>query len=845
MENSKRKIGRGGIFKTSMVILFLFSLAIGASVFLQGGLVNSAKAVDNLINGGSFEDDLERNWVNWKAPSNTRDYDFHRSYEASSFGNGSYSAAITASGTPQDEIAGIISDGDNNSFRVEGGQHYYLSFYAKATQDMDIFSFLEDKNQDYAAMTDWKFSRVTTDWQKYLVEITPTSSAESAVLMIGYNNMPEGATLYLDGINFFKKNIQLKTGKVKGKIGHEKNVNLNNLSFFNKDDVRVELPYYNGENGQLETTRLEPTRTKGSRVYFNMEEGTFSGIGRVYVAGEMVGEFQYEVLPEIDEISPVKVRGGSNLVVYGSGFIPKKDNTFLVLKVKDTSRDKENKWLKYSFVDSDMSSITFETPANVVLGSMYIVTSYANSDGEVVEKKSNSIDYTIKPRIDRVEWSKKGYEQVGDKIKIYGRGIAGWPSVYFYDQEGERVGKTVAKKLVANEDEVIIEVKTPQNINELSVTVYAGGGMSNKEDALTYVAKPKLRKINAQKYRKIDSSSPKIPASKVGRKITLVGNGFNIATGTVAVEFQGLQERVTASVTPENIKNGGTKIVVTVPTSTQNGYTNVVVNGKKSNYLPLEIIPSVVDVSPDNIQAGEEMSILAAGVGDNPELTKVFFDVGRGQEVVRTPSSTQRSGDHALIRTEAPVNLANSQSSVKIQYDRWSSDEEFDLHVPPHISRASINMDNNILTIYGHGFSLDPKDNKITYKYADENKTVIDPDVKKLGVYPTEEGQEIRIKVKDDYHYGYVTVQVGEEVSNEVNFGPVKIKRLARRVEYIESEGRTRGVLYISGYNFGEDGGVRVGDHWADVHYRSEFFIIAVIEQEYLYDNPVIIARNR
>lgn len=113
-----------------------------------------------------------------------------------------------------------------------------------------------------------------------------------------------------------------------------------------------------------------------------------------------------------------------------------------------------------------------------------------------------------------------------------------------------------------------------------------------------------------------------------------------------------------------------------------------------------------------------------------------------------------------------------------------------------------------------------------------------------LGVYSTEEGQEIRVQILDDYYYGYVSVTVGGATSNEANFGPVSIRKLTRRIEFIESVGQEMGVLYISGYNFGSEGGVLAGDHWADIHYRSDFFIIAVVDQQYVYDNPVIVARQ-
>jgi hypothetical protein len=166
------------------------------------------------------------------------------------------------------------------------------------------------------------------------------------------------------------------------------------------------------------------------------------------------------------------------------------------------------------------------------------------------------------------------------------------------------------------------------------------------------------------------------------------------------------------------------------------------------------------------------------------------------------------------------------------------------LNVRPHIIRAGINLDNKILSIVGYGFSISPKENIITYTYSDEGQTVIDPKVRVLGVYPVEEGQEIRVQILDDYYFGHVSVQVGEYTSNEANFGPITISRIVRRVEFIEGAGADMGVLYISGYNFGDGGGVNVGGNWAEVHYRSDYFIIAVVPEENLWDGPVLVARE-
>jgi hypothetical protein len=144
--------------------------------------------------------------------------------------------------------------------------------------------------------------------------------------------------------------------------------------------------------------------------------------------------------------------------------------------------------------------------------------------------------------------------------------------------------------------------------------------------------------------------------------------------------------------------------------------------------------------------------------------------------------------------------------------------------------------------IKGYGFSINPKENQITFRNADN--TAATPKTRALGVYPTEEGQEIRIQILDGMSAGKVTVSVAGQVSNEASFGQLTIRKIVRRVQFVQSLGRTAGVLYITGYNFGPTGGVRVGEVWADVHYRSDFFIIAVVDQAHLYDNPVIVARE-
>ena len=280
-----------------------------------------------------------------------------------------------------------------------------------------------------------------------------------------------------------------------------------------------------------------------------------------------------------------------------------------------------------------------------------------------------------------------------------------------------------------------------------------------------------------------------------------------------------------------------------VPEGALSGYINVRVNGVDSNYIPIEIIPTVISVTPEVVIPGEEIVITAFGVGDNVNLAKISFKAGSKTQSTVQASAITVGENFSTIRVKAPYDLSYKDTKISLQYDRWTDDGSAVLNIKPHIVRSGINMDNKVLSIIGYGFSINPKENIITYKYADENKTLINPKVRVLGVYPTEEGQEIRIKISDDYHFGHVSIQVGEYVSNEVNFGPISVSSISRRVEEIGTSGQM-GVLYIKGYNFGAEGGVLVGETWADIHYRSDFFIIAVVPEVNLYDGPVIIARE-
>lgn len=829
--------------KKAKISIFVLITILANLIFVFNFRVQTVVAATNLIKSGSFEDNIDNYWADWTDPASVRTHEMYRAYDAP-IGSGSYSLAIDAHGAPDQAFSAILSSKTNtNAFQIDMTKNYYLVFYAKANQNLDIIAYLQ-RTDTYNQITNFHARSVGTTWQKYVINLSPTATTE-AVLAFVHGDMPDGASLYLDGVQVIESDLQLLTKEIKTYNGdNNKFLKINNIGTFIENDIEIELPYYNNLTSEAATIRIHPKSMNATGVYFDPPLQTFGGIGRLYVQSAYIGDFDYNVQTKISNFHPVLVRINEDVVVSGSGFSPLNGSTFLKVDYIGNDNNKQKLWIAPDSVDSGLSQMSFKLPAGVVPGEMQVQTSFIGVDGTEKINKSNSLAYKLKPIVYATEWSMRGYEHVGDKLKIEGVGLGRSPIVNFYDNEGNKIDSIKAAVLNTGEVE-IIEVATTKKMNDFSITVTAGGVESDSSASLSYTAKAKLDYIKSKNSRTIYSTNEKIQAAKVGEVITLGGLGFLSNTGNVTnVVFQGYGSRIAVPVPVENIDSAGKTLKVAVPSGAQNGYINVVVNGQDSNYRAIEIIPTIVSISPNPVVPGQDIQIAATGVSDNLYLAKVNFKLTNNEIVEVVPYAINVRLTDTIVYAKAPMAISSSYSSINLQYDRWIDTEKSVLNVRPHIISASINLDNKILSIKGYGFSINPKENIITYMYADEGHTVINPKIKMLGVYPTEEGQEIRVQILDDYYYGNVIVQVGGYTSNEMEFGPAKIHKIARRVEYVAANNAVMGVLYISGYNFGSGGGVQVGAHWAEVHYRTEFFIIAVIDQQYLYDNPVIVARD-
>lgn len=815
------------------------SLVFSFSVFASAG---TAQAAGNLIKEGSFENSINTHWGTWTDESSSRTYELYRAYDAP-FGYGSYSAAIDAKGTPDNAFTAVMSSNNSvNKFPVNSAKKYLLIFYARSTANMDLIAYLQ-KADTHDAISGFYAKTVTDKWQKIVINVEPTVSSD-ALLAFVYGNMPNNATLYLDGVQLVESNNVVSANEIKGYVGDTKFVNISNVGNYSIDDIEIELPYFDNLTNSLTSKKIKPKQLTSSGANFEMKEGTYSGLGKVYINSSYIGSFNYNILPKLNTYHPELVRVGEDIVISGSGYMPlEKNSTSLVINTVNSEGKVSQNWVKPETMDSSLKQMSLKLPAGTVAGNMYIQTSYFDSNGVEIINKSNSIAYKIKPVVTATEWSQRGYEHVGDKMMIYGKGLGTAPSVNFYDKSGSKL-ETIKAKIISVGEVEKIEVATTKKSNSFDITITSNGVESDRSEYLAYLAKPKIMTVTSSYSRTIYSGSEKIQAAKIGEEITINGEGFKAADGLIDVEFQGNNKRITVRLNSENIIREGTILKVAVPVGAQNGYFNVKVNNQNSNYVALEIIPTIISINPDPAIPGADIKITANGVSDNLDLCKIVFKLNNTEEETVSPYAIDLSGEQAVVYVKAPMAISNSNTKLILQYDRWSDNGSSVLNVRPHIDSASMNLENKVISIKGYGFSINPKENVITYKYNDATKTVVTPNVRMLGVYPTEEGQEIRIQVLDGYRFGFLSVQVGEYISNEVAFGETLISKVARRVEFVKSENKVMGVLYISGYNFGTKGKVLVGGHEATIHYRSNFFIIAVIDKAYINDNPVTVTRE-
>ena len=823
-------------FSKFIVIVFtLMALLPTASLRAASG---------NLIKNPSFEQgSVTTYWDLWNIKPEERTYTMYRSYDVP-YGTGSYSAAIETTG-PTGKIydAGIATKPSNNPFTVTSDKTYFFSLYIKASQPTTISVYLQ-KADDYQPLGPAQQIAVSTNWEKKVISLTPTSTA-NASLGMAFGNLPEGSTLYFDALDLSEKNLNVSTNDIGGFVGESKTIALSGNNNWTINDIEIELPYFSSETNTIERKKFKPKSVSSSSASFIIPGQTFSGLGKVLYLGAPIGEFNYNVFAKVTEVSPAPIRADEDLVVYGTGFNPDLSKNFIILKGIAANGTTFDIWIAPHTIDSSLTQLVVKLPIGLANSKLQVRTYYTNISGTSVENKSNMLAYSIMPVIYGVTWTERGREQVGDKLTITGKGIAYKPVVHFYNEKDQLISKKVAvvKKInIGKTNTEEIEVVTPITLNKVKITVKVDSYESDKADALVYTAKPTITSIKSTHKRTLGDNSY-IWAAKTGETIRFIGQGFKTSQ-PVIIGFWSIHGNVTeVSVDPSNIDPNGKWIDVIVPAGIQNGQVNLKINGQKSNNVTFEVIPTIITTQPIEPIPGTILTITAQGIALDPNQVTIYFKSINNQEIAVKPLSLKEVNNNVEVTVLTPRAIPDQGTSIKIQYAFWLNDETYRVVAAPHIETATINRDNDMLVIKGYGFSATTKNNKITYKYADG--TVVTPKTKVIGVYATSEGQEIRVTILDDYYYGFVSVTVGENKSNEVSVGPAVITRLERRSQFVSANQKVMGVLYISGSNFGSKGDVMVGKRWATTHYRSNTFIIAVVDREDLYNNPVIVTKHQ
>ena len=549
------------IFTKSLRIFTLIALVISFlpwQIIGFAGVKKAEAAAVNLITDANFNQDIDKTWFLWKTDTATssRSYSLARSYDTP-FGYGPYSLTVAATGSSNERFgAGIVST-NLNRFSVSAGKNYNFSFYAKASSPIKISLFLE-KADNYQPISPNQEVSLGDTWERKQISFTPNVSGLAA-LSIACGDLPENAALYLDGFSLFENNVTLTTLNVSGFIGDKnKSLTLTNGDLFTLNELKIELPYFDEQTGAVSTKQFAPKSINGGTIYFDIPEQTFSGIGKVYALNSLVGQFDYNVLLKISDYGPNPVRADEDLVIYGSGFSPNNEQNLIVVSAVNSFGKASEKWITPHIVDNKLSQVVIKLPVGIANGRLGVRTYHNDLKGANIENKSNYLSYVIKPVIYSLNWSRKGYEQVGDKITILGRGIANQPTVYFYDENNKLISSTGATFKAVSETEKYeaIEVATPKQLSKLKVTVKIGANESDRIDALNYSARPILSSIQSNKSRKMPISNAQIAAAKVGDNIKLIGQGYKNATA-VAVTFPGLTGVIKVSVGTDKIDPAG------------------------------------------------------------------------------------------------------------------------------------------------------------------------------------------------------------------------------------------------------------------------------------------------
>ena len=411
-----------------------------------------------------------------------------------------------------------------------------------------------------------------------------------------------------------------------------------------------------------------------------------------------INELDFSIIPTITKLTPDSAGVSEQIAITGTGFGDKKG--IVSFNGIDTTDFPE--W-------SDIF-IRVNVPANVKSGKLTVTAS---------NNKSNEVDYTIIQHIISIT---PASAKVGDFVSIKGTDFGnsrGTNAVYF--------NGTIATEYQSwTETEIV--VKVPDNASNGKVTLRINTRESNKLD---FEVIPFLTSIT--------------PASvQLGGMATIAGTGFGLTRGTSFVTFTG--SAVNAS---DYIGWSASAITVKVPAGAKTGKVTVKTGNIISNELDYTVLPSITNISPNNGNVGDEITINGVSFGDSRGTSFVSFNSTQVTEYTLW-TDTQ-------IKVKVPAGATTGNVFVTIGSNATN---QVVFTIKPYISGISPTSGSvgDFITITGTNFGATRGTNYVTFNTA--NATV----------YNSWSDNQIVAKVPSGARTGKVTVSVNSAKSNEVDF---------------------------------------------------------------------------
>ncbi|MBM2813596.1 MAG: hypothetical protein HW421_358 [Ignavibacteria bacterium] len=279
-----------------------------------------------------------------------------------------------------------------------------------------------------------------------------------------------------------------------------------------------------------------------------------------------------------------------------------------------------------------------------------------------------------------------------------------------------------------------------------------------------YIPSPKISSINPT-------------SAQIGDEITITGSGFGATQGTSIVSF--------GAITATNYTSwSATEIKVKVPVGASSGKLSVTANSQKSNEVDFTLIigPTITGINPATLVIGDTVTITGTGFGASKGTSKVSFGLNNATEIVSW-SDTQ-------IQSKVPAGTVSGKLSVTVNGVK-SNEVDYSITgsaglVITSIQPTAVSI-GDIVTLTGKGFGASRTTSFVSFNSLSATD------------YTNWSASEIKVKVPIGTKTGKVSVTVGGNQSNEVDFGILpKITKVTP-----DTVGKTE-FISIKGSSFGD-----------------------------------------